>query len=119
MYLALFYLVLPCLAAIWARGMHARRRDGADGRSVFFPLLVISEQWNIRVFWVGSGYFLDAVSGGFLENSWMVSQSKIFEKFEPLCYASQPPCASFEGRCFHLPYRLALGRTRLDVPPLA
>ena len=74
-----FILYMPCLAAIWARGMHARRRDGADGRSVFFPLLVISEQWNIRVF-LGSGYFLDAVSGGFLENFWMISECKIFEK---------------------------------------
>jgi hypothetical protein len=67
MYLALFYLVLPCLAAIWARGMHARRRDGADGRSVFFPLLVISEQWNIRVFWVLGTFWMQ-----FLEGFWKI-----------------------------------------------
>ena len=63
-----FYLVLPCLAAIWARGMHARRRDGADGRSVFFPLLVISEQWNIRVFWVLGTFWMQ-----FLEGFWKIS----------------------------------------------
>ena len=62
---------MPGLVAFQARDIHARRDDGADGRSVFFPLLIISEQWGIRVFWV-LGSFLDAVfwkiSGKFLDS---------------------------------------------------
>mgnify|MGYP006879034249 CR=1 FL=1 len=103
---------MPGLVAFQARDIHARRDDGADGRSVFFPLLIISEQWGIRVFWV-LGSFLDAVfwkiSGKFLENFWIVSERN-FLASEPFGYASHPPCTSLEGgSSFLLPLLLALG----------